>query len=134
MMKVPLADLHGQYLRHKSEIDSAIQSVIDSSQFILGKAVRDFELAFSRAHRLKHCIGVGSGTDALHLALWSMGIGRDDVVITTPFTFIATVEAISLVHASTAFVDIDPRTFTMDPNKLEDYLKSRGRGLDRYKV
>ena len=123
-MNVPLADLHKQYLSIKPEIDAAIQKVIDSSQFILGKAVADFEEAFARAHGVKYCIAVGSGTDALHATLWALGIGRGDVVVTTPYTFIATLEAISLTGASPAFTDIDQRTFNMDPKRLEQLLSS----------
>src|ERR1051326_9576506 len=121
-LKVPLADLHAQYLTLKPEIDAAIQDVINSSQFILGGAVASFEQAFAEAHGASHCIGVGSGTDALHLALWASGAGRGDEVVTTPFTFIATVEAILLLGATPVFVDIDPATYTLDPAKLEEYL------------
>jgi len=123
-MKVPLADLKAQYQTIKPEIDAAIKQVIESTQFILGKAVNDFEQAFAKAHQIKHCIAVGSGTDALHAALWAIGIGKGDAVVTTPFTFIATVEAISLTGAQPLFVDIDPKTYTMDPNKLEDLMKT----------
>jgi dTDP-4-amino-4,6-dideoxygalactose transaminase len=123
-MKVPLADLKAQYQTIKPEIDAAIKQVIESTQFILGKAVNDFEQAFAKAHQIKHCIAVGSGTDALHAALWAIGIGKGEAVVTTPFTFIATVEAISLTGAQPLFVDIDPKTYTMDPNKLEDLMKT----------
>lgn len=123
-MKVPIADLHAQYLQLKPEVDSAIQRVLDSSQFILGKAVSDFESAFAAAHQTKHCIAMGSGTDALHAALWVLGISAGDAVVTTPFTFIATVEAISLTGAEPVFVDIDPRTFNLDPIKLAACLNS----------
>lgn len=124
-MKVPLVDLHAQYLSIKSEIDAAIQQVIENSQFILGKAVNDFEHAFAKAHHTKHCVAVGSGTDALHAGLWALGIGKGDEVITTPFTFIATIEAISLTGGKPVLVDIDPKTYTMDPEKLEDCLRSK---------
>ncbi len=121
-MKVPLADLQGQYRKIKPEIDTAIQNILDSSQYILGKAVSQFEEAFASAHRVKHCIAVGSGTDALHVSLWGAGIGPGASVVTTPFTFIATVEAISLTGATPVFVDIDPHTYTMDSVKLEALL------------
>jgi dTDP-4-amino-4,6-dideoxygalactose transaminase len=124
-VKVPLADLHAQYVRIRPEIDSAIQDVITRSQFILGSAVAAFEESFARAHGTDHCIAVGSGTDALHLALWAAGIGRGDAVVTTPFTFIATVEAISLLGATPLFADIDPETYTLDPNSLEDLLRRK---------
>ena len=123
-MKVPLADLKAQYQTIKPEIDAAIQNVIENTQFILGKAVTDFEQAFAQVHQTKHCIAVGSGTDALHAALWAIGVGEGDAVVTSPFTFIATVEAISLTGAQPLFVDIDPRTYTMDPAGLEKLLKS----------
>ena len=123
-MKVPLADLQAQYRSIKPEIDAAIQQVIDSSQFILGKAVSNFEQSFAESHRVKHCVAVGSGTDALHASLWAWGVGRGDAVITTPFTFIATAEAISFTGAKPIFVDIDPKTFTMDPTKLEACVRS----------
>ncbi len=123
-MKVPLADLRTQYLSIKPEIDSAISQVIENSQFILGKAVSDFEQAFAQAHNVKYGVAVGSGTDALHASLWAFGIGTGDAVVTTPFTFIATVEAISMTGAQALFVDIDPRTYTMDPAKLEYLLRS----------
>ena len=125
-MHVPLADLHKQYLSIKPEIDAAIQKIIENSQFILGKAVTDFEQRFAQSHNVKHCIAVGSGTDALHVALWALDIGQGDVVVTTPFTFIATLEAVSLTGATPAFVDIDPRTFNIDPMKLKKYLSSTG--------
>src|SRR6266849_771322 len=111
-LRVPLADLHAQYVRIKPEIDSAIQGVIDRSEFVLGSAVTAFEQQFAAAHGTRHCIGVGSGTDALHLALWAIGAGRGDSIVTTPFTFIATVEAILLTGANPLFVDIDPRAYT----------------------
>ena len=123
-MKVPLADLKAQYLSIKPEIDSAISQVIENSQFILGKAVSDFEQAFAQAHKVKYGVAVGSGTDALHASLWAFGIGTGDAVVTTPFTFIATVEAISMTGAQALFVDIDPITYTMDPAKLEHLLRS----------
>lgn len=121
-MNVPLADLHQQYLGIRSEIDSALHGVIEKSQFILGKAVADFEQAYADMHHVKHCVAVGSGTDALHAALWAAKIGPGDVVVTTPFTFIATVEAISLTGATPAFVDIDRQTFNMSVTALEQLL------------
>jgi len=121
-MKVPLADLQTQYLSLKPEIDAAIQQVLETSQFILGKAVSDFERAFADAHEAKHCIAVGSGTDALHVALWGLGVGSGDHVVTVPFTFIATLEAISITGARPVFVDIDEQSYTMDPECLQTVL------------
>src|SRR5512143_548629 len=110
MMNIPLADLRAQYLSIRPEIDDAIHQVIDTSQFVLGKAVADFEAAFARSHGVRHCIGVGSGTDAMHLCLWARGVGPGAAVGTTPCTFIATVEAITPLGARPVFTDIEPET------------------------
>ena len=123
-MKVPLADLHAQYLQLKPDIDAAIADILATSQFILGKAVANFERSFADAHGVKHCVAVGSGTDALHVPLWALGVGRGDAVATVPFTFIATLESVSLLGATPLLVDIDPGTYTMDPTKLAELLRS----------
>jgi dTDP-4-amino-4,6-dideoxygalactose transaminase len=128
-MNIPLNDLQAQYHTIKPEIDTAIHKILDSSHYILGKAVTDFEEEFAKSHNCKHCIGVGSGTDALHLALWIEGIGSGDEVITVPFTFIATVESISLVGAKPVLVDIDPCTYTMDPRKLEKAITPKTKAV-----
>jgi dTDP-4-amino-4,6-dideoxygalactose transaminase len=121
-MKIPFADLPGQYRELKPSIDGAIKKVLDTGAYIQGEPVRQFEADFASAHRSGHCIAVGSGTDALHLALWAMGVGSGDVVVTVPYTFIATVEAILLTGARPVFVDIDPLTYTMDPSALAKAL------------
>jgi dTDP-4-amino-4,6-dideoxygalactose transaminase len=128
-MNIPLVDLKSQYLSIKNEIDAAVQDVINSSAFILGKAVHDFEDAFAKAHNVKHCIAVGSGTDALHAALWAMGITAGDEVVTVPYTFIATVEAISLTGAKPVFVDIEPNTYSMDPAKIEKVITPKTKAI-----
>jgi dTDP-4-amino-4,6-dideoxygalactose transaminase len=128
-MKIPLVDLQAQHKLIRTELDSAIRSVIDNSQFILGKAVSDFEAAFAKAHNMKHCIAVGSGTDALHLALWANGIGAGDEVITVPYTFIATAEAISLLGATPVFVDIEPKTYTMDVNAIKKAITPKTKAI-----
>ncbi len=121
-MKIPFADLPGQYRELKTEIDGAIREVLETGAYIQGEPVRRFEAEFASAHESDHCVAVGSGTDALHLGLWAMGVGQGDTVITVPYTFIATVEAILLTGAKPVFVDIDPITFTMDPKGLETVL------------
>lgn len=121
-MKIPFADLPGQYRELKPSIDEAIGKVLDTGAYIQGEPVRQFEADFAAAHHSNHCIAVGSGTDALHLALWAMGVGAGDAVITVPYTFIATVEAILLTGARPVFVDIDPLTYTMDPAALAKAL------------
>jgi len=121
-MKIPFADLPAQYRSLKGPIDDAIRRILDTGQYIQGDAVRSFETDFAAAHGAQHCIATGSGTDAVHLALWGMGIGRGEVVVTVPYTFIATVEAILLTGARPVFCDVDPVTFTMDPADLARVL------------
>ncbi len=124
-MNIPLVDLKAQYESIKDEIDAAIAEVIAKTAFIGGPFVESFEKAFAEFCGVKYCIGVGNGTDALFIALKVLGIGPGDEVIVPANTFIATSEAVSLTGARVAFVDIDPRTYNIDPNKLEDYLKKR---------
>ena len=124
-MKVPFLDLKAQYESIKEEINDAIQQVLESFAFSSGPFVEKFEKEFATFCGCKHAVGVGSGTDALWLSLLALGIGPDDEVVTVPNTFIATAEAISFCGAKPVFVDIDEKTYNMDPNKLEDYLKKR---------
>jgi len=124
-MKVPFLDLKTQYESIKDEINAAIQEVLDSCAFAGGPFVQAFEKQFAEFCGCDHCIGVGSGTEALWLALLALGVGPGDEVITVPNTFIATAEAISFCGATPVFVDIDEKTYTMDPQKLEDYLQAR---------
>ena len=124
-MQIPLLDLKVQYSSIKEEIDKAIRDILDSGQFILGKYVQKLEEEVAGYANVKYGIGVASGTDALILALASLGIGRGDEVITTPFTFIATAEAISRAGATPVFVDIEPKTYNIDPERIEQYLKQR---------
>lgn len=128
-MHVPFVDLKEQYASLKDRMVPAVESLMESSQFILGKAVDDFESSFAQAHQAKHCVGVGSGTDALHIILWAHGIGPGDEVITAANTFIATAEAISLTGATPVFVDVDARTYTMDPLALEAAITGRTKAI-----
>lgn len=118
-MPIPLVDLKAQYKSIQPEIDEAIQRVIDNTAFIMGKEVADFEAAFADYCGVKHAIGVSSGTGALFLTLLGYDIGRGDEVITTPFTFFATGEAISQVGARPIFVDVNPTTYNIDPAQIE---------------
>lgn len=118
-MKIPMVDLNVQYLQLKDEIDNGILAVMEKCQFILGPNVSAFEQEAAAFLGVKHAVTVASGTDALHLALAAAGIGPGDEVITTPFTFIATAEAIRYVGAIPVFVDIDPRTYNIDPAQVE---------------
>jgi dTDP-4-amino-4,6-dideoxygalactose transaminase len=118
-LEIPFVDLKAQYESIKGEIDQAIADVIASSAFIGGPYVKAFETAFAAFCGARHCIGVGNGTDAIFLTLKAMGIGRGDEVITAANSFIATSEAITMAGARVVFVDIDPRTFNIDPTKIE---------------
>ncbi len=124
-MNIPLVDLKTQYNNIKDEIDSVIAEVISKSAFIGGHYVKSFEESFAKFCKVKHCIGVGNGTDALFIALKSLGIGQGDEVITAANSFIATSEAITMTGAKVTFVDINPKTYNIDPQKLDDYLKIR---------
>jgi dTDP-4-amino-4,6-dideoxygalactose transaminase len=115
---VPLVDLTAQYTRLQPEIDAAIQRVIDTTSFIMGPDVMEFEQEFAAFCGAAHCVGVSSGTSALELTLRALGVGPGDEVITVAHTFIATAEAISAVGATPAFVDILPDTYNLDPTAL----------------
>lgn len=120
---VPFLDLTRQYKKIKVEILSATQRVYEKGRFILGEEVSAFEKEFSHYCGVRYGVGVGSGTDALYLALKAAGIGEGDEVITVANSFVATALAISFTGAKPLFVDIDPKTYTMDPNHLELLLK-----------
>ena len=126
---IPFLDLKSQYASIKSEIDAAIQGVLNSCQFTLGDEVAAFEEEFASYCGSKYGVGVNSGTSALHLALLAAGIGPGDEVITVPFTFVATVAAIHYTGAKTVFVDIDPRTYTMDARAIEAAITSRTKAI-----
>lgn len=128
-MNIPMVDLKGQYEILKDEIEKGFRDVLENTQFILGPNVRAFEEEVAAYCRVKHAIAVASGTDALHLALRAAGIGEGDEVITTPFTFIATAEAISYVGARPVFVDIDPETFNIDVSLIEAAITKRTRAI-----
>jgi len=128
-MNIPMVDLKGQYEILKAEIEDGFREVLETTQFILGPNVRHLEEEVASYCNVRHAIAVASGTDALHLALRAAGIGEGDEVITSPFTFIATAEAISYVGARPVFVDIDPETFNIDVNLLEAALTDRTRAI-----
>ncbi|MGA9117517.1 MAG: DegT/DnrJ/EryC1/StrS family aminotransferase [Bacteroidota bacterium] len=126
---IPFLDLKLQYQNLKGDIVPAVLQTMESAQFILGKAVEDFEGRFAEAHGMKHAVAVGSGTDALHLILWAHNIGPGDEVITVSHTFIATAEAVSMAGAKPVFVDVDPVTYNMDPDLLEAAITKRTKAL-----
>lgn len=126
---IPMCDLIRQYRSLKDEIDAAMQDVAGGSRYILGPNVKALESEMAAYVGCDHAVGVGSGTDALHLALKALGIGPGDEVITTPFTFVATSEAICMTGARPVFVDIDPVTFNIDPRKIEPVITERTRAI-----
>jgi len=128
-MKIPYLDLKAQYRSIKPEIDSAISKVLESSEFVLGSEVAAFEREFAAYCGTSECIALNSGTSALHLALLAAGVGANDEVITVPFTFVASVAAILYAGARPVLVDIDPRSFTLDPAAIEAAITSRTKAI-----
>jgi dTDP-4-amino-4,6-dideoxygalactose transaminase len=126
---IPFVDLHAQYQSIKPEINAAVASVLESGRFVLGPEVVGFEEEFAAYCQARHAIGVNSGTSALHLALLAAGIGPGDEVITTPFTFVATVAAIRYTGARPVFVDIDPRSYTIDVRQIEGAITERTKAI-----
>jgi len=121
-MNVPLLDLTRQYSTIKAEIDAAIRRVLESGRFILGPEVEAFEEEIAQYLGVKHAIGVASGTDALLLSLKALNIGPGDGVIVPSFTFFATAGVVANLGATPIFVDIDPKTFNIDPEKLRELV------------
>ena len=126
---IPLVDLKLQYRSIKGEIDSAIARVLESGEFILGKEVAAFEQEFADYCGVGYCVGLNSGTSALHLAMLAAGVGPGDEVITVPFTFVATVAAIHYTGGTPVFVDIDRTSCTMDPSQLEHAITPRTKAI-----
>jgi dTDP-4-amino-4,6-dideoxygalactose transaminase len=127
--QVPFLDLRAQHDPIRAEIISSIHSIIDSSAFAGGPVVAKFEDEFAAFCGTRHAIGLGSGTEALWLALLALGVGPGDEVITVPATFLATAEAISYTGATPVFVDIDERTYTMDPRLIEQAITPRTKAI-----
>ena len=126
---IPVVDLKAQYRTIKEEVDAAVLRVLESTQFILGDEVAAFESEFAAFCRAGEAIAVNSGTSALHLALLAAGIGEGDEVITVPFTFVATVAAIEYSGARPVFVDIDPKTYTIDPALIAPAITARTKAI-----
>ena len=118
-MSIPLMDIKAQYGPLRAEIDAAIGAVLDGGRFILGPEVAGLEADVSARVQGRPCVGVANGTDALVIALQALDVGPGDEVITTPYTFYATAEAIARIGATPVFVDIDPDTATIDPQAIE---------------
>jgi dTDP-4-amino-4,6-dideoxygalactose transaminase len=128
-IRVPYLDLKAQYRSIKSEIDEAVARVLDSCQFVLGPEVAEFEKDFASYCGTSECIALNSGTSALHLALLAAGVGPGDEVITVPFTFVASVATILYAGAKPVLVDIEPRTFNMNPDALQAAISPRTKAI-----
>jgi len=128
-MKIPFIDLKSQYELHKEEINKEVLGVLESTQFILGPQVSKLETSLADFTGSKHAIVCSSGTDSLLLALMALDIKSGDEVITTPFTFIATAEVIALRGATTVFVDIDEKTYNINPSLLEEKITSKTKAI-----
>ncbi|HER08468.1 MAG TPA: DegT/DnrJ/EryC1/StrS family aminotransferase [Bacteroides sp.] len=129
MKEIQMVDLHSQYLKIKPEVDQAIQEVIDSTAFIKGKAVFQFQDELAAYMGAKHTIACGNGTDALQIAMMSLGLNPGDEVITTPFTFISTIEVIKLLGMKPLLVDVEAGSFNLNPDLLESVVTERTRAI-----
>jgi len=126
---IPMLDLKLQYATLKNEIDTAVADVLQSTHFIMGPNVKQFEAEAAQYLGIKHAISCNSGTDALHLAMRACGIGKNDEVITTAYTFAATAEAICYVGAIPVFVDIDPNTYNISTKAIEAAITSKTKAI-----
>lgn len=126
---IPFVDLRSQYQAIRAEVGEAITRVLESCELVLGSEVSAFEREFASYCGTEHGIGVNSGTSALHLALLAAGVGHGDEVITVPFTFVATVSAICYTGARPIFVDVEPRTLSLDPAALEAAVTERTKAI-----
>ena len=128
-MNVPFVDLEAQYRNLKTDIDEAIQSVIDDTAFIRGPYVKAFENEYAEAYGVKHCISVANGTDAIYIVLRMLGIGPGDEVVTVANSWISTSETIGQAGAKPVFVDIEPDYFNIDPTQIEEKITPRTKAI-----
>ena len=128
-MKIPIIDLKKQYKILEDQIKDRLSKILESQSFVLGREVEEIEANISRYCNTKYAVGVNSGTDALILALNAMGVKEEDEVITTPFTFMATPEAIVRLGARPVFVDIDPKTYNIDSSLIESKITDRTKAI-----
>ena len=129
MQEIKMVDLHGQYLRIKDEIDATIQKVLNSTAFINGPEVKEFNADLARYLNVKHVIGCANGTDALQIALMALDLHPGDEVISPDFTFIATVEVISLLKLKPVIVDVDPDTFTINIEQVKKAITPKTKAI-----
>lgn len=128
-LAIPLVDLKAQYQAIRDEIHGAVIETLDSTQFVLGPAVEDFEIRFAAHCQAEHAVAVNSGTSALHLALLAAGVGPGDEVITVSMTFVATVAAIDYTGATAVLIDVDPASFNMNPALIEAAITPRTKAI-----
>jgi len=128
-VNVPMADIKLQDKALRDSIQKEISEVIDSAHFILGENVRQFEYEMAKYIGVAHSVGVASGTDALLLSLMALNIGKHDEVIVTPYTMLASISCVSRVGATPVFVDVNPRTFNIDPNKIGNKITDKTRAI-----
>lgn len=128
-MNIPLIDLKAQYKSISEDLDRVTKEVLSSANYIMGKNVIEFEKEFAEYIGVKHAISVGNGTDALVIALKSLGIGNGDEVITSTFTYFASAEAISAVGATPVFVDVEKETFNIDSTKIEEKITQKTKAI-----
>lgn len=129
MSEIPFIDLKAQQQRIRSQLEQNINTVLDHGKYILGPEVDELEAKLKEFVGAKYCITCASGTDALQIAQMALGIGPGDEVITPGFTYIATAETVALLGAKPVYLDIDPRTYNLDPNKLDAAITSRTRAI-----
>ena len=129
MRPLQMVDTKTQYHKIKTEVDEAVISVLESSQFIGGKVVNDFAANLATYHNSKHVIPCANGTDALQIAMMALGLQPGDEVITPSFTYIATVEVAALLHIKPIFVEVDPKTFCIDPEVIEKAITPKTKAI-----
>lgn len=128
-MNIDFANLGFQYQLYKEKIDARVSKVLEDSNYIMGPEIEELELALKDFTSAKNCISCSSGTDALTLAMLCLGVGREDEVITTPFSYVATADTIAMLGAKPVFVDIDPETFNIDASKISNAITSKTKAI-----
>jgi len=129
MFPIQMVDLKRQYLKIKTEVDEAIADVVQNTSFINGKAVTDFSVQLGQFLEIEHVVPCANGTDALQIAMMALGLEPGDEVITPSFTYIATTEVMALLRLNPVFVDVDPKTFCIDPSKIREAITTRTKAI-----